>query len=122
MAQPESRLSMRRMNRTLLSTIVLALSLLSAPGAGAMRRAATQPTESKQVTVAIVLFDGVQIIDYSGPWEVFGQAGFKVFTVVGYQRAAFARGENELILIRLAKHFSIKCCERVQTARPEHSS
>jgi putative intracellular protease/amidase len=32
-------------------------------------------------TVAILLFDHVQIIDYSGPWEVFGEAGFKVFTV-----------------------------------------
>jgi putative intracellular protease/amidase len=32
-------------------------------------------------SVAILLFDHVQIIDYSGPWEVFGEAGFKVFTV-----------------------------------------
>ena len=32
-------------------------------------------------TVAILLFDGVQIIDYAGPWEVFGQAGYRVFTV-----------------------------------------
>jgi putative intracellular protease/amidase len=32
-------------------------------------------------TVAILLYDGVQIIDYSGPWEVFGQAGYQVFTV-----------------------------------------
>ena len=32
-------------------------------------------------TVAILMFDHVQIIDYSGPWEVFGEAGFKVFTV-----------------------------------------
>jgi copper(I)-binding protein/putative intracellular protease/amidase/DNA-directed RNA polymerase subunit RPC12/RpoP len=31
--------------------------------------------------VAILIFDGVQIIDYTGPWEVFGQAGFEVFTV-----------------------------------------
>src|ERR1700760_4073517 len=38
-------------------------------------------TAKKQPTVAILLFDKVQIIDYSGPWEVFGQAGFKVFTV-----------------------------------------
>ena len=30
---------------------------------------------------AILIFDGVQIIDYSGPYEVFGQAGFDVFTV-----------------------------------------
>lgn len=31
--------------------------------------------------VAILLFEGVQIIDYTGPYEVFGQAGFPVFTV-----------------------------------------
>jgi len=32
-------------------------------------------------TVAILLYDGVQIIDYAGPYEVFGQAGFRVVTV-----------------------------------------
>jgi putative intracellular protease/amidase len=31
--------------------------------------------------VAIVIFDGVQIIDYSGPYEVFADAGYDVFTV-----------------------------------------
>jgi putative intracellular protease/amidase len=31
--------------------------------------------------VAILMFDGVQIIDFAGPYEVFGQAGFDVFTV-----------------------------------------
>jgi len=31
--------------------------------------------------VAILVFDGVQIIDYTGPYEVFGQAHFEVFTV-----------------------------------------
>ncbi len=30
---------------------------------------------------AILIFDGVQIIDYTGPYEVFGQAGLDVFTV-----------------------------------------
>lgn len=30
---------------------------------------------------AILIFDGVQIIDYAGPYEVFGQAGLDVFTV-----------------------------------------
>lgn len=30
---------------------------------------------------AILLFDGVQIIDFAGPYEVFGQAGFNVYTV-----------------------------------------
>jgi putative intracellular protease/amidase len=32
-------------------------------------------------SVAILLFDNAQVIDYAGPWEVFGEAGFKVFTV-----------------------------------------
>jgi putative intracellular protease/amidase len=32
-------------------------------------------------TVAILLFDGVEIIDYSGPYEVFGAAGYDVYTV-----------------------------------------
>lgn len=34
-----------------------------------------------QPTVAILLFDGVQIIDYAAPWEIFGQARFRVVTV-----------------------------------------
>jgi len=33
------------------------------------------------VRVGIVLFDGVQIIDFAGPYEVFGTAGFGVVTV-----------------------------------------
>jgi putative intracellular protease/amidase len=37
--------------------------------------------DQKNPTVAILLFDGAEVIDYAGPWEVFGQAGFKVFTV-----------------------------------------
>lgn len=35
----------------------------------------------KSPTVAILLFDHAEIIDFSGPWEVFGGAGYKVFTV-----------------------------------------
>jgi putative intracellular protease/amidase len=31
--------------------------------------------------VAILLFPQVQIIDYTGPWEVFGEAGYDVFSV-----------------------------------------
>ncbi|NMH60211.1 DJ-1/PfpI family protein [Alteromonas ponticola] len=36
---------------------------------------------SEQTTVGVLLFDGVQIIDFTGPWEVFGQARFEVKTV-----------------------------------------
>lgn len=32
-------------------------------------------------TVAILLFDRVEIIDFAGPWEVFGGAGYRIFTV-----------------------------------------
>lgn len=31
--------------------------------------------------VAILVFDGVEIIDYTGPYEMFGDAGFDVYTV-----------------------------------------
>ncbi|MDW3192494.1 MAG: DJ-1/PfpI family protein [Cytophagales bacterium] len=40
-----------------------------------------QVTNAPRKTVAILLFPGVQIIDYTGPWEVFGQANWNVFTV-----------------------------------------
>ena len=32
-------------------------------------------TEEKKPTVAILLFDHAEIIDFAGPWEVFGGAG-----------------------------------------------
>ena len=31
--------------------------------------------------VAILIFDGVEIIDYTGPYEMFGDAGYDVYTV-----------------------------------------
>ncbi len=44
-------------------------------------RPAAQQVLARGKKVAIFIFDGVQIIDYAGPYEVFGQAGFEVFTV-----------------------------------------
>jgi|SRR5437868_2552256 len=42
-----------------------------------------RPEEPQQARkrVAILIFNGVEIIDYAGPYEVFGQAGFDVYTV-----------------------------------------
>jgi putative intracellular protease/amidase len=37
--------------------------------------------EQKTKRVAIFLFDGVQIIDFTGPYEVLGQSGYEVVTV-----------------------------------------
>lgn len=43
--------------------------------------AALIKSSSVRKKVAIMIFPGVQIIDYTGPYEVFGQAGYDVFTV-----------------------------------------
>ncbi len=41
-----------------------------------------QPAEKPKMNVAILIFDGVQIIDYTGPYEVLGSHGRrKVYTV-----------------------------------------
>ncbi|MBI3843778.1 MAG: DJ-1/PfpI family protein [Planctomycetes bacterium] len=37
--------------------------------------------DARETTAVILLFEGVQIIDYTGPYEVFGQAGLRVVTV-----------------------------------------
>jgi len=40
------------------------------------------PMDEHGVTkVAVLIFDGAEIIDFAGPWEVFGTAGFVVHTV-----------------------------------------
>src|ERR1700739_3257557 len=35
----------------------------------------------KEVTVCFYLQDGVEVLDFAGPMEVFALAGFKVFTM-----------------------------------------
>jgi len=53
-------------------------------GAALVARAATASAPSPSPArkrVAILIFEGVQIIDYTGPYEVFGQGGFDVYTV-----------------------------------------
>lgn len=65
--------------RTLLMAWTASLALLFASITTA--RAATPPHGKPEIRVGIVLFDGVQIIDFAGPYEVFGQAHFGVATV-----------------------------------------
>jgi putative intracellular protease/amidase len=81
--------------RIFLLSIVLTLSLSST--AAKMTPSSIDQKEDRQITVAIVLFDGVQIIDYSGPWEVFGQAGFKVFTVADRTEPLTTRFDQKVI-------------------------
>src|SRR5262245_12817645 len=46
-----------------------------------MKLIPTSAGDDSPPTVAILLFNCVEIIDYAGPWEVFGSAGFQVHTV-----------------------------------------
>ena len=43
--------------------------------------AAARSGEIRRRRSAILIFDGVQIIDYTGPYEIFRAAGFDVYTV-----------------------------------------
>jgi putative intracellular protease/amidase len=49
--------------------------------------AAVGPAEARQRNVAVLIFPGVQIIDYTGPWEVLGHAtvdgqrAFQIYSV-----------------------------------------
>jgi len=60
------------------------MALVAKSAAQAMNmtsRPAAQQVLARSKRAAIFIFDGVQIIDYAAPYEVFGQAGFEVFTV-----------------------------------------
>lgn len=57
-------------------SIAWLLSLAAEPA-----HAAHAPHSQPEVQVGILLFDGVQIVDFAAPYEVFGQAGFGVSTV-----------------------------------------
>ena len=58
----------------LVAGLVLAVSVSLAPPVSAH----TDPSTKK---VAILIFNNVQVIDYSGPLEVLSDANFDVFTV-----------------------------------------
>ena len=46
-----------------------------------VEKGADNKSAARQLSVGVLLFDNAEVIDYAGPWEVFGQAGFKIFTV-----------------------------------------
>lgn len=61
----------------------------SACGMDLVEEGATPPpaAAAQAVRVAVLIFDGVQVIDFAAPYEVFGQAGYEVFTVASEARA-----------------------------------
>lgn len=52
--------------------------------------AATESHGGGGVRAAVLIFDGVQVIDFAAPYEVFGQAGYDVFTVAPETRPVTA--------------------------------
>jgi putative intracellular protease/amidase len=50
-------------------------------GMALVDRDAAKAQASARKRVGILIFDGVQIIDYTGPYEIFQGAGFDVYTV-----------------------------------------
>jgi len=59
-------------------------------------RAGSTPSEKARRNVAIVLFEGVELLDFAGPGEVFSAAGsrgaFNVFTVGGSAGTVTSQG------------------------------
>ncbi|MEQ1894445.1 MAG: DJ-1/PfpI family protein, partial [Planctomycetota bacterium] len=51
----------------------------------------------RTVHVAVLVFPGVQILDFSGPYDVFAAAGFEVFTVAA-ERAPLVTGGGLTVL------------------------
>src|SRR5437868_9780199 len=66
------------------------------PGCG-MKLVEKIDNKEQRATVAVLLFDGAEVIDYSGPWEVFGEAGFKVYGVAEKLEPVHATFGQELI-------------------------
>jgi len=58
-----------------LALLPLLLSISTLAGAEASLE------DPKKTVVAILMFDGVQIIDYAAPYEVFSQVGYTIYTV-----------------------------------------
>lgn len=67
--------------RLLASLAITAFAMLLSIAISPPVSAGMEPTSSPKIRVGIVLFDGVQIIDFAGPYEVFGTAGFGVITI-----------------------------------------
>ncbi len=40
-----------------------------------------QLSKEQKITVCFYLYDGVEVLDFAGPMEVFSYAGFKIITV-----------------------------------------
>ena len=71
---------MRKLNVPAYLSAIVAFICIACNSARSVPVSADQAPQ-KRGNVAILIFKGVQIIDYTGPYEVFGGARFNVYTV-----------------------------------------
>ncbi|WGQ08661.1 DJ-1/PfpI family protein [Pedobacter gandavensis] len=62
-----------------------------------------QLSEDKKITVCFYLYDGVEVLDFAGPMEVFSYAGFKVITVAKTKSPLLSQG-----ILKIIPDYSIK--------------
>lgn len=59
--------------------------------------------DQKKVTVCFYLYDGVEVLDFAGPMEVFSYAGFKIITVAKTKAPVLSQG-----ILKITPDYSIK--------------
>lgn len=62
-----------------------------------------QLSEDKKITVCFYLYDGVEVLDFAGPMEVFSYAGFKIITVAKTKSPLLSQG-----ILKIIPDYSIK--------------
>lgn len=62
-----------------------------------------QTLKDEKITVCFYLYDGVEVLDFAGPMEVFSYAGFKVITVAKTKAPLLSQG-----ILKIIPDYSIK--------------
>ncbi|MGY0038072.1 DJ-1/PfpI family protein [Pedobacter sp. NJ-S-72] len=60
-------------------------------------------SKDQKITVCFYLYDGVEVLDFAGPMEVFSYAGFKIITVAKTKARLFSQG-----ILKITPDYSIK--------------
>lgn len=64
---------------------------------------AKDTANNKRTTICFYLYDGVEVLDFAGPMEVFSYAGFKVFTVAKTHAPLLSQG-----ILKITPEYSIQ--------------
>jgi len=59
--------------------------------------------KDEKITVCFYLYDGVEVLDFAGPMEVFSYAGFKIITVAKTKAPLLSQG-----ILKITPDYSIK--------------